>query len=145
MRDNKKTAPLPHENVPEFLAALEFTQGTTGFRSELIEKDYFCSLVLSAIFENEAHDLVRSPLLSPAPRTQRNIMASSNMPRCCQRMLAASKLRLGSGRIYLKRQFKLMPQHFYRIRSLGVVDPEQSQRFIPASVIQLVAAADRIP
>jgi predicted nucleotidyltransferase component of viral defense system len=58
MRDKIKTALLPHENAPEFLAALEFTQGITGFRSELIEKDYFCSLVLSAIFESEAHGLV---------------------------------------------------------------------------------------
>ncbi len=58
MNKRKRSAAYPHENRAEFHAALEYTQGSTGFRSELIEKDYFCSLVLSVIFAASGHDLV---------------------------------------------------------------------------------------
>jgi len=38
-----------HTNEPEFRAALEFTTAETGFQPALIEKDYFCSLVLAGV------------------------------------------------------------------------------------------------
>jgi len=42
--------PLPHETPDEFLAALQLTTGRSGFRAELIEKDYYCSVVLQLLF-----------------------------------------------------------------------------------------------
>lgn len=43
----------PHINVDKFRAAIEYTAATTGFRRELIEKDYFCSIVLAFLFSEE--------------------------------------------------------------------------------------------
>jgi predicted nucleotidyltransferase component of viral defense system len=37
---------LYHENADEFLEALSLTSTITGFSSRLIEKDYYCSLIL---------------------------------------------------------------------------------------------------
>jgi predicted nucleotidyltransferase component of viral defense system len=37
---------LPHEEPEQFLAALGYTASKTGFSARLIEKDYFCSLIL---------------------------------------------------------------------------------------------------
>jgi len=39
-----------HQRPSEFQAALEFTSARTGFSGRLIEKDYWCSLVLDALF-----------------------------------------------------------------------------------------------
>lgn len=39
-------------------AAIEYTNSETGFLPALIEKDYFCSVVLKAIFSNASHSLV---------------------------------------------------------------------------------------
>ncbi|MEI8174298.1 MAG: nucleotidyl transferase AbiEii/AbiGii toxin family protein [Deltaproteobacteria bacterium] len=39
--------PFPHENAPRFESLLNFTASSEGFRPELIEKDYFCSLILA--------------------------------------------------------------------------------------------------
>jgi len=39
-----------HEDTEEFRAALTYTRGLTGFSAELIEKDYFCSLILQGIY-----------------------------------------------------------------------------------------------
>lgn len=39
-----------HQRPSEFQAALEFTSARTGFSARLIEKDYWCSLVLEALF-----------------------------------------------------------------------------------------------
>jgi len=47
-----------HEDVEEFRAALTYTRGKTGFSAELIEKDYFCSLVLQALYTELPHNLV---------------------------------------------------------------------------------------
>lgn len=47
-----------HEDVEEFLAALTYTKGKTGFSPELIEKDYFCSLILQSLYAELPHDLV---------------------------------------------------------------------------------------
>ncbi|MCX7428980.1 MAG: hypothetical protein NTW96_25560 [Planctomycetia bacterium] len=35
-----------HEDVDLFREALSFTQSETGFSARLIEKDYYCSLLL---------------------------------------------------------------------------------------------------
>ena len=57
-----KTSPnsikLPHQQADLFRAALEYTQSTTGFRASLIEKDYYCSLILQYIFARQDHDLM---------------------------------------------------------------------------------------
>lgn len=58
MSKNEPHTSYPHESKDDFQAALEYTQGATGFRSELIEKDYFCSLVLGSIFTDSGHGLV---------------------------------------------------------------------------------------
>jgi predicted nucleotidyltransferase component of viral defense system len=56
---NKKSPPnVPHMNQAEFLAAIAFTSGETGFRSELIEKDYFCSLLLAHFYSKENSPLI---------------------------------------------------------------------------------------
>jgi predicted nucleotidyltransferase component of viral defense system len=43
----------PHLNAAKFQAALEYTARTSGFRGELIEKDYYCSLILTYLFAEE--------------------------------------------------------------------------------------------
>ena len=40
----------PHLDPVGFRAALEFTTRNTGFRMDLIEKDYYCSLVLAFLY-----------------------------------------------------------------------------------------------
>lgn len=50
-------SPLPialHEDVALFREALRFTAAETGFISRLIEKDYFCTLVLQHLRESDA-------------------------------------------------------------------------------------------
>jgi hypothetical protein len=37
----------PHQNAARFRAAIEYTVRTSGFRGELIEKDYYCLIVLA--------------------------------------------------------------------------------------------------
>jgi hypothetical protein len=39
----------PHVDADGFRAAIEYTSRTTGFRMDLIEKDYFCSIALACI------------------------------------------------------------------------------------------------
>jgi predicted nucleotidyltransferase component of viral defense system len=49
--------PLPialHEDVALFRESLRFTAAETGFISRLIEKDYFCTLVLQHLCESDA-------------------------------------------------------------------------------------------
>ena len=43
----------PHKNVDKIRAAIDYTAATSGFRRELIEKDYFCSIVLAFLFSEE--------------------------------------------------------------------------------------------
>jgi predicted nucleotidyltransferase component of viral defense system len=45
-----------HEDVPLFREAVNFTAARTGFLPRLIEKDYFCTVLLSRLIE--AKDLV---------------------------------------------------------------------------------------
>lgn len=52
------SGPLPHEDARQFIAALGYTAAQTGFSARLIEKDYFCSIILG-----ELHPLFRSGLV----------------------------------------------------------------------------------
>jgi predicted nucleotidyltransferase component of viral defense system len=46
--------PYPHKADPDiFREALSYSQGVTGFTANLIEKDYYCSLILHHIFDRE--------------------------------------------------------------------------------------------
>jgi len=47
-----------HERPQEFKAALEFTAAETGFSARLIEKDYWCSLLLRELFTSANLPLV---------------------------------------------------------------------------------------
>lgn len=47
-----------HENTELFRDAITFTAGETGFGTKLIEKDYFCSLVLAFLYQNDSASLV---------------------------------------------------------------------------------------
>ena len=47
-----------HHRPQEFRAALEFTAAETGFSSRLIEKDYWCSLILRELYADEGTPLV---------------------------------------------------------------------------------------
>ena len=49
-RDEASIDPL-HEDPELFLEALNFTAATTAFATRLIEKDYFCSVLLNHIFK----------------------------------------------------------------------------------------------
>ena len=44
----------PHDKDPDiFLEALSYSEGVTGFTANLIEKDYYCSLILHHLFSRE--------------------------------------------------------------------------------------------
>jgi predicted nucleotidyltransferase component of viral defense system len=46
--------PYPHDKDPDiFLEALSYSEGVTGFTASLIEKDYYCSLILHHLFNRE--------------------------------------------------------------------------------------------
>jgi len=46
--------PYPHHKDPDiFLEALSYSEGVTGFTARLIEKDYYCSLILHHMFCQE--------------------------------------------------------------------------------------------
>lgn len=46
--------PYPHDTDPDiFREALSYSEGGTGFTASLIEKDYYCSLILHHIFDRE--------------------------------------------------------------------------------------------
>ncbi|MFI4938433.1 MAG: nucleotidyl transferase AbiEii/AbiGii toxin family protein [Candidatus Berkiellales bacterium] len=47
-----------HKTIEDFLAAIQYTAATTGFRSELIEKDYFCSMILSSLYNKNSCPLI---------------------------------------------------------------------------------------
>lgn len=47
-----------HARPGQFGAALEFTAAQTGFSARLIEKDYWCSLILRELFASGDHPLV---------------------------------------------------------------------------------------
>lgn len=46
--------PYPHETDPDiFRESLSYSEGVTGFTASLIEKDYYCSLILHHIFDRK--------------------------------------------------------------------------------------------
>jgi len=46
--------PDPHDMDPDiFRESLSYSEGVTGFTASLIEKDYYCSLILHHIFDRE--------------------------------------------------------------------------------------------
>jgi len=46
--------PYPHDTDPDiFREALSYSEGVTGFTASLIEKDYYCSLILHHIFDRK--------------------------------------------------------------------------------------------
>ena len=46
--------PYPHDADPDiFREALSYSEGVTGFTVNLIEKDYYCSLILHHLFDRE--------------------------------------------------------------------------------------------
>ena len=54
MSNLKPVAFRCHEDPPLFVSALRFTAAETGFPARLIEKDYFCSLVLEYLARAES-------------------------------------------------------------------------------------------
>lgn len=50
---NKRDFPPYHEDIELFRSALSFTQAETGFSARLIEKDYYCSLLLRDLLSCE--------------------------------------------------------------------------------------------
>ncbi|MEK6623358.1 MAG: nucleotidyl transferase AbiEii/AbiGii toxin family protein, partial [Bdellovibrionota bacterium] len=50
---NKEANIFPHENTDVFRDFIQFTAGQTGFPAHLVEKDYYCSLVLWHLFGHE--------------------------------------------------------------------------------------------
>lgn len=42
-----------HEDVSLFHEAVRFTQARTGFAARLIEKDYFCTVLLTYLAESD--------------------------------------------------------------------------------------------
>lgn len=44
------TESFPHENIKAFRDALQYTQVQTGFSARLIEKDYYCSVILRLLY-----------------------------------------------------------------------------------------------
>jgi predicted nucleotidyltransferase component of viral defense system len=52
---NEGQFPYPHDmEIDIFREALAYSEANTGFTETLIEKDYFCSLVLQYFFDNDA-------------------------------------------------------------------------------------------
>lgn len=47
-----------HEDVPLFREAIAFTAAKTGFNSQFIEKDYFCTVLLDDLAYNGGGDLI---------------------------------------------------------------------------------------
>jgi predicted nucleotidyltransferase component of viral defense system len=50
----EESFPCPHETDPDiFRESLSYSEGVTGFTASLIEKDYYCSLILHHLFDRE--------------------------------------------------------------------------------------------
>ena len=43
------TKSFPHEDLKSFKDAIQYTEQQTGFSGRLIEKDYYCSVILSLL------------------------------------------------------------------------------------------------
>lgn len=55
---NKIKYPEDYLNIEEFESSINYTVSETGFRAELIEKDYFCSLLLYYFYNNIKNKLI---------------------------------------------------------------------------------------
>jgi predicted nucleotidyltransferase component of viral defense system len=54
MAPSRNDHSFPHVDAPLFKETILYTAGETGFNAQLVEKDYFCSLILEYLFvENE--------------------------------------------------------------------------------------------
>jgi predicted nucleotidyltransferase component of viral defense system len=53
-----KTTNFPHDEHGEFVESVRFTAGETQFSEALVEKDYFCSLILRELYNSTEHALV---------------------------------------------------------------------------------------
>lgn len=50
---NNMIFPYPHDGDPDvFREALAYSEATTGFTASLIERDYYCSLILQCLFDS---------------------------------------------------------------------------------------------
>jgi predicted nucleotidyltransferase component of viral defense system len=58
MNDRDDTRIKFHEDVPLFREAIAFTAAKTGFNSQVIEKDYFCTVLLEDLARHGGADLV---------------------------------------------------------------------------------------
>ena len=47
-----------HEDVPLFREAITFTAAKTGFSGPVIEKDYFCTMLLDDLARHGGADLI---------------------------------------------------------------------------------------
>ncbi len=48
----------PHEDKDSFVESIRYTAGITEFSESLIEKDYFCSIILREIYSSDSHKLI---------------------------------------------------------------------------------------
>lgn len=54
----KLISSLLHRDQKEFRASVEYTIAVTKFRAELVEKDYFCSVILSQLMSGIPNELI---------------------------------------------------------------------------------------
>jgi len=57
MNDRDNARITLHEDVPLFREAIAFTAAKTGFASQIIEKDYFCTVLLADLARHGGVDL----------------------------------------------------------------------------------------
>jgi predicted nucleotidyltransferase component of viral defense system len=53
MNRDERSIVLLHDDPELFLSAVNFTAATTGFAARVIEKDYFCSVLLNRLFKEQ--------------------------------------------------------------------------------------------
>jgi len=58
MADHDRTALRLHEDVPLFREAIAFTAARTGFNAPVVEKDYFCTVLLDDFTRHGGADLI---------------------------------------------------------------------------------------
>ena len=58
MAPSRNERSFPHEDTPLFKEMVLYTAGETGFNALLVEKDYFCSLILECLFAEKETALV---------------------------------------------------------------------------------------
>ena len=57
-KETKLDLEFPHLNTALFQSAIEATTAATGFQPALIEKDYYCSIVLNTLYKSKNNSLV---------------------------------------------------------------------------------------